>query len=62
VGWRSRLLAVTSIFCIVDIIIGLIIGVVFSSSSGEPEPATNFFEDVFIAVAPQNIQEGTIIE
>lgn len=56
------MLTVASIFCHTDVIIGLIIGVVIFSGSVEPEPVLYSPEDVFIALAPQDIQEGTIIE
>jgi formylglycine-generating enzyme required for sulfatase activity len=59
--WRTKLLAVASIFCLVGAIIGLIVGLNIWSSSVEPEPATYIFEEVFVAVAYQDIQEGTII-
>jgi formylglycine-generating enzyme required for sulfatase activity len=63
VSWRSILLTVASIFCLTGAIIGLIIGVNIWSSSVEPEPATYFSEEVFVyvAVANQDIKEGTII-
>lgn len=55
-------MAVASIFRQTGAIIGLIKGVVFSSSSVKPEPTRYFSEDEFMALANQDIQEGTIIE
>jgi hypothetical protein len=62
---RLKSMVVVSAFFIIGVTIGLIIGVLISSNSVEPGPASYLLEPrevVFIVLANQDIQEGTFIE
>ncbi|MCK5317886.1 MAG: hypothetical protein KAJ55_08220 [Anaerolineales bacterium] len=65
--WGTILIAVGSLFCLLGIMFGIVIGVAFSYLSVTPEPTVLPIAQpapmdlMFIVIAAQNFQEGDII-